>query len=71
MTQIAIDEHSRIPTTDARLIRRMFVTASTGIVTCNYSKNVALRNGGRRRTFFLFGGRGIMFNSALSTSGRY
>ncbi len=59
LTQLNIDEHNRIPTTDGRLLRRMIRDARTrGGVSPGYHPYVAICAKGRRGKYFPLSGRG-------------
>ena len=66
LTQLSIDEHNRIPTTDTRLIRRMArdskFRSNDANATCLYG-NLFL--GVKKKTFFISEDADAMFNSAL------
>ena len=52
LTQLNIDEHNRIPTTDGRLIRRMVRDARTRGTSAQATIcHVAIRTKGRRRKY--------------------
>ena len=67
MTQLAIDGHNRIPTTDARLIRRIVrdhkFRGSSAVKTLKQWPSV--RNGEEKNIFPFQEEADIMFNSAL------
>lgn len=52
LTQINIDEHNRIPTTDGRLIRRIVRDARTRSLCKGYDCYVEFRKERRRRKYF-------------------
>ncbi len=67
LTQLNVDEHNRIPTTDSRLIRRMVRDARTrgisAVETINRWQSV--RNGEESYIFPFQEAADVMFNSAL------
>lgn len=67
LTQLNIDEHNRIPTTDSRLIRRMVRDARTRGITAEetISRWTSVRNGEEKYIFPFQEEADVMFNSAL------
>jgi len=67
LTQLNIDEHNRIPTTDGRLLRRMVRDARTRGATARTTISMwpSVRRGEERNIFPFQEGADIMFNSAL------
>lgn len=67
LTQLNIDEHNRIPTTDARLIRRIVRDARTRGISAEetISRWQSVRNGEESYIFPFQEEADIMFNSAL------
>ncbi|HHT96558.1 MAG TPA: nucleoside kinase [Clostridiales bacterium] len=67
LTQLNIDEHNRIPTTDGRLIRRMVRDARTRGVTASDTINMwaSVRRGEEENIFPFQEDADVMFNSAL------
>ena len=59
LTQLNVDEHNRIPSTDGRLIRRIVRDARTrGASAMRSNCHVAFRTQGRRRKYFSVSGGG-------------
>ncbi|MBQ2238576.1 MAG: nucleoside kinase, partial [Lachnospiraceae bacterium] len=67
LTQLNVDEHNRIPTTDGRLIRRMVRDARTRGTTARKTINMweSVRRGEERYIFPFQENADAMFNSAL------
>ena len=67
LTQLNIDEHNRIPTTDGRLIRRMIRDARTRGASAQDTIRMwdSVRRGEERNIFPYQEGADVMFNSAL------
>ena len=67
LTQLNIDEHNRIPTTDARLIRRMVRDARTRGATARDTirRWPSVRKGEEENIFPFQEDADVMFNSAL------
>ncbi len=67
LTQLNIDEHNNLPTTDGRLIRRMVRDARTRNITARetFARWDSVRRGEERHIFPFQEEADIMFNSAL------
>lgn len=67
LTQLNIDEHNRIPSTDGRLIRRMVRDARTRGITAKGTLNMwaSVRRGEEKNIFPYQEQADVMFNSAL------
>ena len=67
LTQLNIDEHNNLPTTDGRLIRRMVRDARTRNITARetFARWDSVRRGEERHIFPFQEQADIMFNSAL------
>ena len=67
MTQLNIDEHNRIPTTDGRLIRRMVRDARTRGTSAQTTISMwpSVRRGEEENIFPFQEDADVMFNSAL------
>lgn len=67
LTQLNIDEHNRIPSTDGRLIRRMVRDARTRGITAKGTLNMwsSVRRGEEKNIFPYQEEADVMFNSAL------
>lgn len=67
LTQLNIDEHNRIPSTDGRLIRRLVRDARTrgASATKTISMWPSVRRGGREEYFPISEYKDVMFNSSL------
>ncbi|MDE7433071.1 MAG: nucleoside kinase, partial [Lachnospiraceae bacterium] len=67
LTQLNIDEHNRIPTTDGRLIRRMVRDARTRGISAQetIARWQSVRNGEESYIFPFQEEADVMFNSAL------
>lgn len=67
LTQINIDEHNRIPTTDGRLIRRIVRDARTRGTSAKQTIAMwdSVRRGEEENIFLFQEGADVMFNSAL------
>ena len=53
LTQLNVDEHNRVATTDGRLIRRLVRDSRTrGASACTYSRHVGICAQGRRKKLF-------------------
>lgn len=67
LTQLNIDEHNRIPSTDGRLIRRMVRDARTRNITAKGTLSMweSVRRGEERNIFPYQEQADVMFNSAL------
>ena len=67
MTQLNIDRHNRVPTTDVRLIRRILRDAHHRNYTAEdtLQRWPSVRRGEKRNIFFYQENADIMFNSSL------